>query len=288
MPDKITKEQLESALCAFFKSEGFQRVTTPELIPAPVPEAHIDFFETDGKYLRPSPEIEMKIMIAQGAEKIFQIGKCHRKGEHGRLHRETFTMLEWYEKNADYADILDFTKKMLNFVAENLFGRRIIPYGSSFIDFSSEWYIFTIHQLFAEYAGITPEEAIESDSFETILVEKIEPRLPSDKPLVIKDYPAHYAALAQLKKSNPAVAERRELYLGGIEIANTYTELTDPEENMLRFTQLSKEREKFGLPEIPFPEKFFTEIEKNFPDCAGSALGVDRLLMILNNEKTLS
>ncbi len=282
MPTSLLKcSDIINVLREFFLSRGFIEVETSVNIPSPVPEPHLDLFKTENGFLRPSPEIEMKILLAEGAEKIFQIGPCFRKGEIGRLHLEKFTMLEWYEVNADYNDLIDFTKKMMLFLTEKLFNSN--PSGNHSIDFSGEWDILTVHEAFAEFADISPEEAIKQGKFEEILVEKIEPQLSRKRPVILKDYPAELAALAKLNKNDISISERWELYLAGIEIANTYTELVDPQENRLRFAEFAEKRKILKKNKIPLNENFFKILEeKGLPECSGCALGVDRLTMIMN------
>ena len=278
----ITLSRITELITDFFISRGFKEVETPLIIPAPVPEPHIDLLKKDGGFLRPSPEIEMKILLSEGYEKIFQIGSCFRKGEVGRYHREQFTMLEWYEAEADYKDLINFTKEMLLFLTENLLDSHKIPFNDNIIDITSDWEIMTIREAFAKFAWITPSEAIDQDIFESTLVEKIEPALPKDRPVILKDYPAEFAALARLKNNDRTVSERWELYLGGIEIANTYSELIDPEENKIRFAKFAKQREEMNKETIPVNEDFFEALRKGIPESSGCALGVERLAMIVN------
>ena len=280
--------ETSALLRKFFIARGFNEVETPLIIPAPVPEVHLDPVQHGAGYYRPSPEIEMKILLSEGAEKIFQIGSCFRGGEVGRLHRPCFTMLEWYETGRDYNDLLAFTKEMLIFLSEELTGSSRIGYNEVQIDISAPWEVITVHDAFIRFAGITPEEAVSERVFEKILVESVEPSLPLDRPVILKDYPAAFAALAKVREEpdmmhSEKVAERWELYLGGIEIANTYSELTDPHENRLRFMQFSEERKKLNKKAIPHNEDFFTALERGIPECSGCAMGVDRLTMILNN-----
>ena len=280
---KIDKQAVHCIIREFFLRNGFDEVVTPSLIPAPVPEAHIDFFDVNGQYLRPSPEIEMKILLSEGMSKIFQIGPCFRKGEVGRLHKEEFTMLEWYQVGADYNTIAKFAKEMLLYLANKLYSSDEIIFQGQKVHLGGDWYEFSISELFEEFANITPEQAIEDETFEQVLVERIEQNLPHDRPVIVKDYPAHFAALAKLKNTNPAVAERWELYIAGIELANTYSELTDPEENLARFAKFAEERKQNKLPQVPVSDDFLNALKRGIPECAGSAMGLDRLAMIFTD-----
>jgi lysyl-tRNA synthetase class 2 len=283
-----TLPEITDIIRSFFHDHSFEEVFTPVLIPAPVPEQHIEFFRVGNAFMRPSPEIEMKIMLAEGKKKIFQIGPCFRKGENGRIHKEEFTMLEWYEAEADYMNLIDFTKEMLLNLSENINGTTSFVYQGRTIKLDSDWLIITVDEAFAKFAETTPEEALERGVFDQLLVEKVEPAIAlSGVPVILKDYPAELAALAKLKKENQKVAERWELYIAGIELANTYTELTDCQENKKRFAKFAEERKLNRLSAIPVNDKFFTALEKGMPESSGCALGVDRLAMIFNDTKSI-
>lgn len=268
----------------FFFDNGYIEVETPVRIVFPAPETHIDPIPSDGLFLRTSPELQMKQLLCAGYEKIFQIGPCFRKGEVGRIHNEEFTMLEWYQIGADYLDLLDFTKKMIAEVAKEIHGKENCEFRGHKINLSPEtWQIISVDEAFAKFAGIRATEAIEKGIFDQILVEKVEPCLPKNSPVVLIDYPAELAAFAKIKDSNPQVAERWELYIGGIEISNTYSELTVYEEQKARFANFAQERTALGKTTAPFDEDFLSALRYGMPKCAGSALGFDRLVMILAN-----
>ena len=143
-----------------------------------------------------------------------------------------------------------------------------------------------MEEVFEQSAGWNPVEEFDADRFDFDLVEKVEPQLPTDGPVVLKDYPAELCALARLKPGNPKVAERWELYLNGIEIANAYSELTDPVEQRARFETWGTQRKALGKPVYELDEEFFQWLEKMPPAC-GVALGLDRLLMILIGAESL-
>ena len=280
--------EITSLLTEFFITAGFEEVSTPEIIPAPVPEPHIDLFKVDGGYKRPSPEVEMKIYLSRYKKSIFQIGSCFRKEEIGKHHKEQFTMLEWYEVGADYNDTLRLTQKLLLFLTKKLYKSSFITYNNQSIDLAKEWSVFTVEEAFQKFANIASKTAIAEDKFEERLVDYVEPELSySNTPVILKDYPAKFAALAKLKGSDKTVAERWELYIGGIELANTYSELTDPNENRARFAKFAEDRKELGKKEIPISEEFFNALDKGMPKSSGCAMGLDRLTMLLNNQKTI-
>ncbi|MDP8217440.1 MAG: amino acid--tRNA ligase-related protein [Candidatus Theseobacter exili] len=272
-----------TAIKKFFVNKGFSEVKTPQVITSPFPEPHIDAVEVDGGYFRTSPELHMKILLAEGQQKIFEVGPCRRKHESGRIHREEFTMLEWYEVGADYNDLIGFTRELLLYVCRETIGSNKVMYNGSLFDFSDPPEIFTLNELFSNFANVSPEEALANFQFEELLTDKIEPQLPLDKAVIVKDYPAELAAFSKLKENDKSIAERWELYLGGVEIANTYTELTDPEEHLSRFAKFAKQRQEAGTPEYLVDPLFLKALELGIPDSAGCALGVDRLHMVLNS-----
>jgi len=223
----------------------------------------------------------MKRLVAAGMGKIFQLGPCFREGERGRLHNEEFAMLEWYEAATDYNGLQAFLRDLLRSVAWSLHGSTKVEFRGQWIDLAADWEELTVSEAFVRFAGVTPEAALADDLFEILLTEKVEPALPRDRPVVLKDYPAAMSALARLKPGDPSVAERWELYLGGVEIANAYSELVDPAEQELRFAAAAARRVERGLPPYPPDEDFLASLRHGIPPFAGCALGFDRLVMAL-------
>ncbi len=272
----------------FFRSENFLEVETPVRIKSPAPETHIDPIRSEDHFLRTSPELQMKQMLSAGFAKIFQIGPCFRKNETGKLHSEEFTMLEWYESGADYLSLIGFTKEMLVFVSESVFHRDYCEFHGGKIKFSGDWEIFTVEEAFAKFADLSAFEAAEKDMFDEILVTQVENRLPKDRPVILMDYPAKFAAFARLKDPERKVAERWELYLGGIEIANAYGELTDFIEQKKRFDVFTEERKMLGKESPAHDENFLKAVSHGLPESAGCALGFDRLVMILTDSPEIA
>jgi len=220
------RDALMQSIRAFFHSEGFVEVETPIRMRTPCMELHIDAEPSGDCWLRTSPELYHKKLLAQGAQKIFEIGKCFRQGERGDRHHPEYTMLEWYRSGGDYNTMLDDLQRLLAAVGWVT---------SPGVD-SNDWKIFTIAESYEKFAGWNPVENFDADRFDFDMVEKIELNLPKDVPVILKDYPAECCALARLNPDNPKVAERWELYLGGIEIANAYSELTGPAEHVFQGT----------------------------------------------------
>lgn len=266
------------AIRKFFKKKGYLEVDTPILVPYPLPEAHIDPVKAEGGYLHPSPELAMKVLLSYGPVKIYQITRCFRKGEMGRLHLQEFSMLEWYEEGVDYNYMMDFTEELIKFIAWNLNKSYVLCYNSIAIDLQKAWPKLALCDLFMRETKIDLDTALKRNLYEELFVEKVEPKLPKDTPCFLIDFPAQLASLSKLKDEN--TAERFELYIGGLEIANGFSELLDPEEQEKRFISENTLRSRMGKETFPVNKVFLSAISK-VRKAAGVALGIDRLLMIL-------
>ena len=262
------------AMREFFYAAGFIEVETPVKIHAPAPEEYIESVQSEGDFLRTSPELAMKVLLSQGCEKIFQIGSCFRANEHGRKHLEEFTMLEFYAVKWDYRQLAEFTAAMLKSAAGNN------PV------FSSHNFI-TVDEAFRRYAGVSAFEADADDTFDELMVTKVEPNLGTEGLTFLMDYPASRASLSRLSAANPKVAERWELYRNGLELANAFGELTDSVEQRKRFEAANKFRAANNMHAYPEPVEFYAALDKGLPESSGCAIGVDRLLMLLCNENDI-
>ncbi len=259
---------------------------TPVIIPAPAPEANIDAIKTLGGFLHTSPELCMKRLLVQGYYKIFQICKCFRDSERGRHHLPEFTMLEWYRRDSDYLDLMDECQTMIKYVLYELgIGERIEYQGKAII-LTGDWERLTVKEAFLQFTSTTPEQAIDSGTFDELIVSKIEPELNNGRPVFLYNFPSSQAALSRIKKDDPEIAERFELYIGGLELANAFSELTEVEEQKKRFLTEAESRKRAGKNLYPFPEKFIKDLE-HMPQSGGIAFGVDRFVMILTNSKTI-
>ncbi len=271
------------AIRSFFIEQDFVEVETPIRIPAPALEEFIDAPPSGDFYLRTSPELHMKRLLAAGLPRIFQMGACFRQGEYGHLHNPEFTMLEWYRAHADYLTILADTEKLIQTVVRNVLGSSLISYGGVQIDVSAPWLKRTVADVFEEYAGWNPVTNYDADRFDLDLVNKVEPALPRDRAVVLIDYPISAAALSRTGRKDPATAERWELYLGGIEIANAFSELTDADEQLRRFEACAAKRLAAGHDVYPIDWHFINALRNGMPDSGGIAVGIDRLVMLLAN-----
>lgn len=259
---------------------------TPFRIPAPAPEAHIDALPSGAWFLHTSPELCMKRLLAAGYGRIFQICRCWREGERGSRHLPEFTMLEWYSAGSDYRGLMADCEALLRTIVGKTGRDANVTCRGIKIDLTGEWERLTVREAFARYGDLSMEEALATDRFDEVMVQQIEPRLGLGRPTFIHDYPACRSALAKLKGDDPTVAERFELYLGGMELANAFTELTDADEQRRRFIDEEEYRRRHGRQPYPLPEKFLAELPA-MPPSAGIALGVDRLLMVLLDAATI-
>ena len=280
------RARLISSIRHFFIQQDFLEVETPLRIPAPAPEEHIEAIPSGNWFLQTSPELCMKRLLAAGYPRIFQISKCFRAAERGSRHLPEFTMLEWYVAQFDYCQLMDQCEAMLITAFKDMGHDQKIIWQNKKINLASPWERISVAEAFSKYAPITCQQALDQETFDEIMVDYIEPRLGIDRPTFIYDYPAKLAALAKIKKSDPAVAERFELYIGGLELANGFSELTDAREQRQRFEEASEARalKKWAL--YPMPTKFLNSLE-TLPSCAGIALGIDRLAMILADKATI-
>ena len=266
----------------FFIERGYLEVETPHRIPTPAPEFHIDVMASGEWFLHTSPELCMKRLLAAGYEKIFQVCRCWRKGERGNQHIPEFTLLEWYKSGFNYQSLMVDCEELIQTIAVAMgIGKKIIFRGHE-IDLTAPWERVSVKEAFEFYTQTPMSKALEHDLFDEIMVQDIEPRLGVRMPTFIYDYPSERGALARLKPEDPNLAERLELYIGGLELANGFTELVNAEEQRMRFSNENAIRRKFGKPIYSMPDKFLEELE-DVPPSAGIALGVDRLVMVFLN-----
>lgn len=286
---------------AFFAQRDVMEVETPFIVTRPVSEGQLanvrcSLAARPGRpfFLRTSPEFHMKRLLCAGAPDIFQIGKAFRDGELGALHLPEFTMVEWYRRGLGYDPIIGETCELIAAVASHL-GRPTPPARR-----------FGYRELLVQYAGVDPLEADvaaivdhlasvrpelltdhllaglggEREAWlDLVMVEFVEPALRSQGLVVIDRYPAAQAALARLDPADPRVAERFEVYLNGLELANGYHELADAGEQRRRFESDNARRRRVALPAAEPDEALLAALGAGLPDCCGVALGFDRLLM---------
>ena len=280
------RARMVQAIRQFFIENDYLEVETPQLIPAPSPEVHIEAIRAGNQFLHTSPEICMKQMLGAGYTKIFQISKCFRQGERGNLHLPEFTLLEWYRTGIDYNHLMKECEALILWVSRNLDMGEKLRYQGMDIDLKAPWERISVSEAFFRYASLSLEMALKKGTFDELMVNEIEPHLGVTKPTFLYDYPVSLAALARLRPDNPDFAERFEVFIGGLELANGFSELTDPQEQRARFERDLKQRCNSGKQVYPMAERFLKSLE-HMPEAAGIALGIDRLAMIFANRSKI-
>jgi lysyl-tRNA synthetase class 2 len=282
----ILRAQILQATRRFFMNNDYIEIETPIRIPAPAPEAHIDAVASGDWFLQTSPELCMKRLLAAGFPRIFQICKCFRHGERGRLHLPEMTMLEWYRIDSNYEDIMDECEALIAAVARKIGSEDILTYQGKEIELTRPWPRISVSDAFKKFGPIPVEKALEQDRFDDIMVTEIEPNLGHIQPVFLYDYPASRGALARLKPEDSRYAERFELYIGGLEICNAFSELADPVEQRERFEREQNHRRESGKTVYAMPDKFLRALE-DLPEAGGNALGMDRLVMLFADAKQI-
>lgn len=278
----------------FFCQQGFLEVDTPIRQPLVLPESNIEPIPSGSWFLQTSPEQCMKRLLAAGCEKIFQICPCFRAEERGSRHLEEFTMLEWYRLDGTYIDLMEDCRSLIRSILDTLNRQpefQQILAGSWFgnVDIGREWQKISVSEAFDAWGPISIREALDSDQFDEIISIEIEPRLGVEMPTFLYDYPVECASLALLKDDDASVAERFELYINGIELANGFSELTDSDEQRQRFAEelemiAQKRSETYQTRNVP--EKFLADLDR-IDRAAGIAFGLDRFLMLLLSTETI-
>ncbi len=301
------RARLLAAARTFFGARGIWEVDTPALSAAGVTDLHLTGFVTHfggpglchGRrlYLQTSPEYPMKRLLAAGSGCIYQIAKVFRNGEVGRLHNPEFTLLEWYRLGFDHHRLMDEVAELVTVLLQD-YQVLAVPERFSYAEVFQRYLGLDPHRAdVAELASCVQGQELQEPPgmptddpapwLDLLLSHCIEPRLGQGRLTFIYDYPVSQAALARVRPGNPPVAERFELYVDGIELANGFHELCDAAEQRRRFQHEHQARLAQGLPEILWDERFLDALAAGLPDCAGVALGFDRLLMIAAGKSAL-
>jgi lysyl-tRNA synthetase class 2 len=313
-PRLVARGRIVRALRRWFEDAEFTEVETPALQVTPCAEAHLHGFATElvapsgaarELYLRTSPELTCKKLLAAGETRIFEIARVWRNRERGALHHPEFTLLEWYRAEAPYEALMDDCVVILRLAADAGARRRLEHRGVACDPFAEPLRI-TVAEAFADRAGVdllatvdesggTDREALAAaarasglrvapddtwaDVFSRVMVARIEPGLGTGRPVILYEYPAPQAALAQLKPGDRRVAERFELYACGVELANAFGELTDPVEQRRRLEAEMADKARVYGETYPIDEDFLESLAE-MPPASGAALGLDRLVML--------
>ena len=291
------RARLYAALRAFFAERGVLEVETPVLSRAGNTDPNIASFSlefsgrTDGaprtRWLRTSPEFPLKRLLAEGIGDCYELGRVFRDGEAGGRHNPEFTMLEWYRVGRDHRWIAAETVDVIR-AALALVGRDVrvvdIAYRDLFrnrLDLDP----FTADEAQLRNAlgdvVIDPEGLVRDDWLDLLITHRMQPMFDADTVHIVRDYPASQCALAKIRQEDTPVAERFEVFLGPLELANGYHELRDATEQRARFERDQAVRKARGQPSVPIDEALLAALDRGLPPCAGVALGVDRLMMAL-------
>jgi lysyl-tRNA synthetase class 2 len=268
-----------------FAHEGFVEVQTPVRVRTPALEPNVDAIAAAGGWLATSPELFMKRLLVGGLPRVYQIAPAFRADEVGTWHEPEFTLVEWYRAFAEYDAILHDTEQLVFAVVRALRGEPKLrgPEGQV-VDVTPPFERLTVREAFRRYAdGHDAAElaALEPERYFDLLIDRVEPALRRrSHPVFLVEYPIAEAALARATPHDPGVAERFELYLAGVELANGFGELVDPTEQRRRFDHELGRRAAAGLPKYPLDEQFLAALEEGMPPSAGNALGLDRLVAL--------
>jgi len=319
----VARSRALQAVRRFFVERDFIEVETPALQMSPGIERHIRPFEVavhthlDGgkfaRYLHTSPEFAMKKLLAAGEERIFQLCHVFRNGEAGPLHQPEFTMLEWYRAGATYTALMEDLEALVADVAAAV-GADELRHGASVWSATDGWQRLTVAEAFQKFAGINvldganrwdadgrdliaaatrastscSETDTWDDVFHRVLLERVDPALKDMGAVFVQDYPYPVGALARQSAKDDRVCERVEAYICGVELANGFTELTDPDEQRKRFAADQRLYEdRYGEAPPPIDEDFLAALS-DLPDAAGMAMGFDRLVMLLTGAPKVS
>jgi len=302
----------------FFWSRDFVETDTPVAVklpgqepylnPVPV-ELHDPRSESHKFYLQTSPEFAMKKLLAAGWPKIFQICKCFRDYEDfGGRHNTEFTMIEWYRAPGNLSEIMDDTENLFKFVGARL-GVNKIKYKEREINIDWVWERHSMKEIWQKLVGVNLDEYLElpamgelvkklglavsaddvfEDLFYKIFLNQIEPRLGWERPVFIYDYPASMSSLSRRSAIDSRYAERFELYIGGLELANAFGELVDAKEQAERLEEDREKRKMLGKETWPVDPDFIAALQSGVPEAGGIALGVDRMVLLFTEARDLN
>lgn len=293
--NRLLRASLLADIRQFFQERGVLEVETPILSQHTVTDVHIESFQTTyrhGKhstsyYLQTSPEYAMKRLLAAGSGPIYQICKAFRQEEHGQYHNPEFSMLEWYQLSYSHHQLMDEVDQLLQYCLQTKSAKRI-TYQQLFIDAVDidPFAISDLTALASQFQFPNNLDLTVDHLLQFIFADRIEATLGMDHPVFIYDFPSSQAALARINPNNPSVAERVEVYLHGLEIGNGFHELNDPIEQKERFLKDQEQRQQLKLANITIDERLINSLS-DLPNCAGIAVGIDRLLMVKANTRSI-
>ena len=290
-----TRAQILANIRQFFAERSVMEVDTPAMSHATVTDVHLHTFQTqfvgpgyaDGKqlYFMTSPEFHMKRLLAAGSGPIYQICKSFRNEEAGRYHNPEFTMLEWYRPEFDHHDLMNEMDELLQRTLGCLPAERM-TYQDAFLNVLHVCPLAApMEELKQAAAKLGLSDIAEPEQDRDTLLQLlfsigVEGKIGQEKPAFVYDFPASQAALAKINPNDPRVADRFEVYFNGIELANGFHELDNPQEQLSRFEQDNVKRVEMGLQQQPIDLHLIEALKAGLPSCAGVALGIDRLIML--------
>lgn len=300
--------KIQKLINDFFREKGFDSILTPPIVENPGMETHIHPFQIYSShqkkllplYLHTSPEFHMKELLSHGYEKIYTMSYSFRDEPNSETHRKQFLMLEWYRTHSRYEEIMTDTEELIEFCSKELSRKKI------------KLERITVNDIFKEFLGFEILNYLEKESlyqkirkdftdihlgsvkdyewddlYFLLFLNLIEPKLKDFGNILLYEFPYHLSALSTIKKDDPRVCERFEVYLDGVEICNCFNELTDLNEQKKRFDSQAALKEELYHYQLPTPNVLYDSLERGIKNSAGIALGVERLLMSLTNEKDI-
>jgi lysyl-tRNA synthetase class 2 len=277
----------------YFDARGFLEVETPAAVPSPGMDLHLTALEVRGmraeRWLVTSPEYQMKRLLVGGLTRIYQTCRAFRADESGSRHQPEFAMLEWYRAFEDAESVMRDTEALVAELARARHGSPTLPGSQGPIDVTTPWERMPVARAFEVYAGLDVWSVLpDEEAFFRILVDRIEPQLGRVRPVFLTEWPASMASLAQLIPGRtPAVADRFEAFVDGMELCNGFGELTDAAEQRARLVADQEERRRLGMTVHVLDERFLAALEEGMPPSGGNALGIDRLVMLLLGARDL-
>jgi len=314
----FVRERIIQAIRMFFHNKKFHEIETPILIGYPPAESYLDVFQTTlldrrhkktSAYLSTSPELALKKLLVAGIGNCYSITKSFRNGEtDSKTHTPEFTILEWYRVNKTYVDLMDDCEQLIRFIAASLKKGSTLTYQGTSFDLSAPWIRISVIEAFSTYAQVDLNTFFDMDTarkiatkkgytvtasntweelYNQIFLNEVEPHLGVTKPTIMYDFPSAMGALCRKKISDPRLVERFEFYIGGLEVGDCYGELTDWKEQKARFDQELVEIQRIGKTLYEYDHDFIEALKEGMPEASGIAVGLDRLIMLFTNTKTI-
>lgn len=313
------REKIIKTIRSYFDQNGFHEVETPVLISHPPAESYLDVFETtllnrqkkqSPLYLSTSPEVPLKKLMVAGLGNCYAVTKSFRNGEmQSNRHNPEFTILEWYRVGVTYEAIMEDVERLVFSLQQSLSDDPVLHVNGHAIHLAPPWDRITMKEAFARYARVDFDAFLDmrnarriagehgyrvekhttwEELYNQIFLNEVEPLLGDQKPVFIYEFPGSMAALSKKKPGDPRYAQRFEFYIAGLELGDAYTELTDWKEQETRFRSEAAEVKRLHKTAYEYDHDFIDALKVGLPDCAGIAVGVDRLIMLLAGVQSIA